>query len=378
MSTSRGFSSGLVRGAALMAVATLLACSVTVDSRGGTQNTALIDRLPAGASAIAWFDFEALAESLSEEEWAKYEDMIERDEDSEQIERFAEMTGIDLREDLKQVAVAVMPGAADGDDPLLLSHVAYDEDKLMELLEDAETVTYEDHTIYRANEAMREVAEAFEDEDESSDAEAGEPEAAEPDLDVILGSEEEEQPAYLVMLDDRTLATGNMAALELVIDVDDGRREALKADAEMNDLISDVAGQGQIWFVATRDTWDDQLSDLEGAGGMVPTNAVESIEIVTMSMRLGGGMAMRLAGVAASAEDAGLLADTLRGWTAMGKMALQQSQPELFRILDRGISVGLDDRTVHIEATLSQEDIELLERLAEEQLSAGDVVGSEF
>jgi hypothetical protein len=351
-----------------MAFATLLACSVTVDSQGGTQNTALIDRLPAGATAIAWIDFEALAESMTAEEWTKYEDMLEEDENSQNVERFAEATGIDVREDMKQVALAIMPGSAEEGDTLILANVAYDEDKLLELLEGAETLTYESKTIYAARDAFRRIEEAVgEDENSSSEAEAEGPGTEEADDD---------EPAYLVMLDDRTLAMGNLPGLELVIDVDGGRRDALKVDAAMNDLISDVAGQGQIWVVATRDTWDEQLDDLGGAGAMVPTSAVESIEVVTVSVRMGGGMAMRLAGVAASPEDAGLLADTLRGWTAMGKMALQQSQPELFQILDRGISVGQNDRTVHIEATLSESDIELLQRLAEEQLTQGAEVGS--
>ena len=52
---------------------------------------------------------------------------------------------------------------------------------------------------------------------------------------------------------------------------------------------------------------------------------------------------------------------------AMGKMMLQQSQPELFGILDRGITIGQDDRTVHIEANLSAADIAVLRLMAEER-----------
>ena len=85
-----------------------------------------------------------------------------------------------------------------------------------------------------------------------------------------------------------------------------------------------------------------------------------------MSMRMGDGVTLRLAGVATTAEDAGLLADTLNGWTAMGKIMLQQSQPEMFDILDRGITVGRDDRTVHIEADLSAADIEALRSVMED------------
>jgi len=369
MSASVRFPRNLMRCATLMAIATLLACTVTIDSEGETQNAALIDRLPSGATAIAWIDFEALAESMTPEEWNEYERMFERDEDMQDLERFTEATGIDLREDMKQVAVAVMPGDGEEDEPLVLAHVLYDEDRLMELFAGAETLTYEGATMYAATDVFRQLEETLGqgDEDEMPD-EPGETE--------VESQPEDEIQGYLVMLDDRTIAMGSEASLEVIIDVDSGRRDALKMDPQMNDLISDVAGQGQIWFVAKRETWADRMGELGAAGGMVPTNAVETIEVVTMSVRMGGGMAMRLTGVAGSAEDATLLAETLRGWTAMGKMMLQQNQPELFNILDRGVSVGQDDRTVHIEATLSQDDIDVLRRLAEDQMEASGVVGS--
>ena len=66
---------------------------------------------------------------------------------------------------------------------------------------------------------------------------------------------------------------------------------------------------------------------------------------------------------------------TKEGILAMGRMMLQQQEPELFAIIDRGLSVGQDDRTVHIEATLTDADIEILQRMAEEQMP-GSVVGS--
>jgi hypothetical protein len=184
-----------------------------------------------------------------------------------------------------------------------------------------------------------------------------------------------DRPGYLAILDGETLAMGTESTLRVIVDVAGNRHDALKMDPTMNDLISDVAGQGQIWFVASRDTWDKRLDDLAQGGSMVPVSAIESIEILTMSLRMGDGMTMRIAGMAATAEAAAELSTSLNGLLAMGRMMLQQQEPELFAIIDRGLSVGQDDRTVHIEATLTDADIEILQRMAEEQMP-GSVVGS--
>jgi hypothetical protein len=355
MNSPLSLSRSVARCSSWLAVAVLMACSVSVDSEGGTQTQALIDRLPAGASAIAWIDIEALAATMPPEEWDEYEEMFQGDEDMQDLERFAEATGIDPREDMKQVAVAMMPGAGEEDNLVVLVSLAFDEGRLLALTADAETVSYEGATLYNAQDVFRSLEEAVD--------RPAEPREGEISRDFELTAEAD---SYLTILDEQTLAMGTEEALQVLIDVDGGRHDSLKMDPQMNDLISDVAGQGQIWFVAMSDTWDDQIGDLGQAGGMVPTTAIESIEVVTMSMRMGDGVTLRLAGVATTAEDAGLLADTLNGWTAMGKIMLQQSQPEMFDILDRGITVGRDDRTVHIEADLSAADIEALRSVMED------------
>lgn len=359
------WSRNIARFSAWTAVVLLMACSVSVDSEGETQTRALIDRLPAGAIAIAWIDIEALAAAMPPEEWDEYEEMFQGDDNMQGLERFAEATGIDPREDMRQVAVAMMPGAAQEGDPVVLVVLDFDEDKLLALMAEAETVSYEGATLYNAQEVFRSLAKTVGGADaDASEGEAGDMEGEAGGMEVEIAATRD---GYLTILDAQTLAMGTEASLKVLIDVDGGRYDSLKMDPVMNDLISDVAGQGQIWFVATSDTWEDQIGELGQGGGMVPTNAIESIEVMTMSMRLGDGMTLRLAGVTASAEDAGLLADTLNGLAAMGKMMLQQSQPELFGILDRGITIGQDDRTVHIEANLSAADIAVLRLMAEER-----------
>ena len=67
MNSALSLSRTILRGSAWIAVVVLMACSVSVDSEGEIQRAALIDRLPAGATAIAWFDIEALAARFTKE-----------------------------------------------------------------------------------------------------------------------------------------------------------------------------------------------------------------------------------------------------------------------------------------------------------------------
>lgn len=352
------------RLAACGAIALMLGCSVSIDSEAVTESRALIDRLPFGATAIAWIDFEDLAEAMSSEQWDQYEEMLQGDENTQGLERFEEATGIDVRQDVRQMGVALMPGGGDNNWPIVLIEVDFDRGRFESLLTDAESIEYEGATMYAVDDFVRNLESVVSGDDDIDipDAEA----ATEP-----------ADGAYLVVLDDTTLAIGTEENLRVVIDVDGGRHETLKSDPDMNDLISEVAGHGQIWLVATKSTWDDQVADFGQTipGTMVPATAIESIETVTLSMWLGDGLSIRLTGIAGSAEDAGMLTDSLNGLLSMGKIMIQGSQPELFQILDRGVHAEQDDRRINIEANLTPADLEFLRRMAEEEV--GDaVIGS--
>ena len=70
-------------------------------------------------------------------------------------------------------------------------------------------------------------------------------------------------------------------------------------DPAMNDLISDVAGEGQIWFVAMSEFLGQRARRAPAVRAMpVPASAIESIETMTLSMRLGEGLALRMVGIA--------------------------------------------------------------------------------
>lgn len=324
----------------------------------------MIDRLPAGATAIGWIDFEALSEVISAERWDEYEEMLQDEENQAELEAFQEATGIDVRTDIHQLGVAVMPGADGEDEPVVLVSVDFDRDRFDALLADAQTVEYEGTTMY-----------LLEDFTQTLGAAVGRSEGVEEaNVDLELESWED---AYIVVLDDSTVAVGTEGSLRVILDVEAGRLETLKSDPDMNALISDVAGHGQMWVVATKSTWDEQLAGLgdSGAGIMVPTSAIESINTLTLSMRMGDGISLRMSGIAATAEDARMLTESLNGLLAMGKMMLQGSEPQLFEILDRAVRAEQDGLVINIEATLTDADIEILRQLAEES-GSGAIIGS--
>lgn len=346
---------GFTRVFLLAVVVTLASCTATIESGGSpVRQLSLLDRLPAGAAAVAFVDVAAIVAAMPPEDWAEYEEMFRGDDDMRNLERFAEATGMDPREDLRQLALASMAGD-EPDEYLLLMAADFDEAKLRDLATDAETVTYEGVELYRA-------ADVFERLEEVVGPVDGDDPAGEVDIDMTA-----EQTGYLAILDGETLGMGSESGLRLAIDVAAGERDSVASDARMSDLIDGVRDQGQMWLVAGRESWQDRVDDLGAGGGMVPTDAIGSIEVMTMSMRLGDGMALALTGITTDTEAAIELSTSLNGLLAIGRMMMSESEPELLAIVDRGIDVNQQERTVRIEARFTAADIEVLQRLAEEQ-----------
>lgn len=335
----------------------LAGCTATIEQGVGTmESVSLLERLPAGASAVGFVDVAAVVEAVPPEDWSEYEEMAGDEASLRNLERFTEATGLNPREDLRELAFASMTGA-DADEQLILISADFDEAKLRELAADAETITYEGVDFYRATdvfERLEEVVGPADDDDQAGD------------VDIDLSTEEED--GYLSILDAETLGMGSETGLRRAVDVAAGRHEALMTDARMSELIVGVRDQGQIWMVAHRDSWQERVDDLDaGGGGMVPAGAMDSIEEITLSLRLGDGMALALAGVTPDDDAAVELSTSLNGLLAMGRMMLSESDPELLAIVDRGIDVTQEERTVRLDARFTAADIEVLRRLAEEQ-----------
>ena len=335
------------------AIALILACSVSIDSESVTPSQALIDRLPFGATTIAWIDFEALNEAIPLEQWERYEGMFLGVAAVRQAE---EAIGIDLREDLRQIGVAVMPvvGGIDYDEPIVLISADFDRDRFESLLTDVMSIEYAGATMCKVDDFVRNLMVAA---DLTEDfASLG----IEAELEI-----ESANDAYMVVLDDTTLAIGTEESLRTVIDVEGGRREPLESDPTMKNLISEVATQGQVWLVATKPLIPTQLGSDDAP--LILPSTIGNLEAISMSVQMGDGLSARFAGIATSSEETRMLTDSLNGLIAMGKMMSQGSQPELFEILD-GVHAERDEREINIEVNLSQASLDFLLSIAVAEL----------
>ena len=353
------FGRGFLQIGAFGATALILACSASIDSERVTMSRALIDQLPSlGAEGIAWIDFEALREALPEEQWKRYErtffeEGLFLESDGDELRQMWERLGINPRESLEHISFVIMDGAqgvggdADHthDEMIILISADFDHNRFESALTDiVANWSIEDvdgTTMWKVDEVSTGLA---------------------PFLKVAATP----PSLALAFLDDTTLVMGNQESLHTVIGAKGGRREPLEPDHTMNDLISEVAGQGQFWLVANNHLIPTQLGSDDAP--LILPSTIGNLEAISMSLQMGNGLSARLAGIATSSEDTRMLTDSLNGLIAMGKMMLQGSQPELFEILD-GVHAEQDDQKINIEVNLSQTSFDFLLSIVEQELS---------
>ena len=353
------FRRGFLQIGAFGSTALILACSASIDSERVTMSRALIDQLPSlGAEGIAWIDFEALREALPEEQWKRYErtffeEGLFLEPGGDELRQMWERLGINPREGLEHISFVIMDGAqgvggdADHthDEMIILISADFDHNRFESALTDiVANWSIEDvdgTTMWKADEVSTGLA-------------------------PFLGVAATPPSLALAFLDDTTLVMGNQESLYTVIGAKGGRREPLEPDHTMNDLVSEVAEQGQFWLVANNHLIPTQLGSDDAP--LILPSTIGNLEAISMSLQIGNGLSARLAGIATSSEDARMLTDSLNGLIAMGKMMLQGSQPELFEILD-GVHAEQDDQKINIEATLSQTSFDFLLSIVEQELS---------
>jgi len=173
-----------------------------------------------------------------------------------------------------------------------------------------------------------------------------------------------------VIIDDQTLMIGSETGVKFALDTAAGERPKVRDDSTMNEMIMSLPYDDQIWIVAADEAWAERLAEMpeEGASPVpIPLAAIEGIEVITFAMHMSDAMRLRLSGIAATEEDATMISQSMLGLLAMGKMMIQQAQPELFKIIDSGLLIDSDDRVINIEANLSGVDIAILRKLAEER-----------
>jgi hypothetical protein len=351
-------------------LAVVFVISACATDPGGSEPQGEVDLfayLPGPASVIGWVDFDALRGSTLALSYLQDEELL--GEGDEALQEFIAKTGVDPRTDLKKIAMVAFDGEDGETEGVVVGTVNFDRDRLMTSLADSPTLSYRDQTLYELEQDAWESTEG--EEVEGEHGEEGEGEHGE----MWVEGEEKAQPGYIVIINDQTLMVGSETGVKFALDTAAGERPKVRDDAVMSDMIMSLPADDQIWIIAADEAWAEELAEMpaEGASPVpIPLAAIEGVEVVTLAMHMSDAMRLRLSGIAASEEDATLISQSMLGLLAMGKMMIQQAQPELFNIVDRGLLIDSDNRIINIEANLSAEDIATLRELAEERV--GDAV----
>jgi hypothetical protein len=247
----------------------------------------------------------------------------------------------------------------------------FDRARLEESLADRPTTEYSGVRLYLM-EDDESGDEAAVDEDAAADRDTEDDEDAEDEDGIHLDFD---TSAALAILTGDTLAIGSEAAVRQIIDVRGGAASA-RANSELMELLEDVDTDSQLWAVAAK---EGLLSSLRSSGDTtMPQIPVDRINALILSLNVNDGMAFTLRGRTGAEEDAKLLGDSLNGMLALGKMMLQSNQPEIFEIIDQGMTAGSSGFDVTVRARLTMEQIERLRRFAEETMSDAGASRSEI
>lgn len=351
--------SGLLLPALALAFTLVLpiACSGANDGAApeaaGVVQGDLVAMLPASATTVGYLDVDTLRSSqlymLAEED-----DTLDINPD-EAFSELIEATGIDPRTDLHRIAfastAAVGSEGVEAGESAMIALASYDRDKLMATLEKAETFEHEGRTLYR----MKDIEVGDGGDEAAGDAE---PETAAEDADAEEG--------VLAILDEQTLVIGQEKAVIDILGVIGGAPSA-RANEQLMGLLQDVDPSSEMWVVSAR---DGLLGELKPSEGMpMPQIPVDKVNAIIFSARLATGLDLTLRGRTGAEADAKLLGDSLNGMLAFGKMMLQSNQPEVFAILDRGITAGSSGYDVTIKAALSIDDLRALRDFAKNAMS---------
>lgn len=330
-----------------------IACSGANESPSAAATAVqrdLISLLPANATTVGYMDVDALRNS------ALYA-LADEDDVVGSNEAFADLiaaTGIDPRTDLHRVAFASTAAISDGDvqgESAVVVVTTFDRARLLEALAAAETLDHQGATLYLLDSLEIASHDGPEGDDDGESENEG---------------DAEDSDGVLAILDDQTLALGQEQAVRNILAVAGGAASA-RTNNELMGLLQDVDPSSELWVVSAR---EGLLGDLRPSADMpMPQIPVDKINAIIFSARLSAGLDLTLRGRTGAEADAKLLGDSLNGMLAFGKMMLQSNQPEVFAILDRGVTAGSSGYDVTVKATLSTEDLTALRVFAENAMS---------
>jgi hypothetical protein len=323
-----------------------LACSGTTGEAPSAPPVSvqgdLIARLPADATTIGFVDVAALRDSgmydYAEEQGADLADV-------DDLQEFIEKTGFDPRTDLHQI-VWMTRGGFGGEEKgtgALLALATLDSERITEALADRPSFEYGGRTVYQLRE----------------DGEDGEIDASGMEISF-------DTSGALALLSGDSFVAGSEEAVRAVIDVQGGAPSA-RTNTRMMELLEDVDTDAELWAIAAQ---DGMLAGLRSEGeSTMPQIPIDRINSMIASLRVTDGLAFTFRGRTGAEEDAKLLGDSLNGMLAFGKMMLQSNEPEIFKIIDEGVTAGSSGYDVTVRARLTVEQLETLRQFARKTMS---------
>lgn len=328
------------------------------ESEASEQNQVdLVAMLPSQATTIGFIDFAAIRET------PVYE-FLKQDAgfgDTEGLEKIIEDTGIDPRTDLHRIAFISNDGFGTWNDRgAFLVLATFERARIEEAIGSAPTDQYSGRSLYQIG-AM--------DRDEENEGEGkGEGEGEGEDDSISIDVEVD---GWMTILSDTVLAFGSSDLIRAIVDVADGAPSARDNSALMA-LLEDVDTDAQIWLVSAQEGLFSNITP--DAGSPIGQIGYDRINAMMLALDLSDGLSFRIRGRTPAEEDAKNLGDALNGMVALGKMMLQNSSPDVFEILDRGIETGSRGRDVTIEAHLTIDDLRVLRDYADTVIgpNAGD------
>jgi len=289
---------------ALVLLALFFFSFATAAPRKGVSHSLAL--LPGNAEFVVSLDTFALRKSDLVAEMEKHFDSIP--EAAENYRRFVQESGIDPRQDTDQVLLAMrhVDGRAESGF-LLLAQGRFDSSRLVDAAAEkgGKIVQLPDGTKIWTSQA-------------------GAEESAAQGKTVALA-----QP------DPGTLLFGEQSEVVRVLDVLSGKLAPEPKETKLRDLLSSVDRRAPAWAILNSAALAGRLSAEVGQTSQdwKPGSAISKVESVTLMGWIGKDVDLKARISAKDAETADLVADMVRGALAAGKLAAQDRDPELLKIL---------------------------------------------
>jgi len=158
----------------------------------------------------------------------------------------------------------------------------------------------------------------------------------------------------LAQPDDSTLLFGDRQEVTRVLDILSGKSAPEVKDARLKEQLTGVDRRAPAWAVLNSSALAGKLSAEigESSDSWKPgAAALSKVDSVALMGWIGRDVEVKARVAAKDAETAGLVADMVRGALAAGKVAAQDRDPELLKILQEA-NVTLSGATLELEARI--------------------------